>query len=288
MSTPKLYPALWFDQNGVEAAKLYCSVFDDSIIINESELTVTFELSGYYIIGINGGSKYRPNPAVSLYVTCVNEEEINTKFKILSEDGIVMMAPGTYPWSSYYTFFEDKFGVSWQLTLSEDKSTDPKFIPSLLFANQKNGKAKTAVELYTSIFKNTVIEEISYYGENQGNTCGNVLFSRFTIEGFPFIAMDAPGNHNFDFNEGFSFVITTKDQNETDYFWNMLTANGGEELPCGWLRDPFGICWQVIPERFSELISSGSPDQKQRIFQAMQLMKKLIISDLEKAAYQLQ
>ncbi|KPM47781.1 VOC family protein [Jiulongibacter sediminis] len=284
MKSPKIYPAIWFNNNGTEAAKFYCSLFENSIIINEFQTAVTFELDGYYMMGINGGPMFKPNPSISFYVECDSVEEIDEKFKKLSEDGMVMMPLDAYPWTARYAFLEDRFGVSWQLNLRAEGNTNQKITPSLLFVNQKNGKAADAVKLYTSVFNKGRNLEMSHYGSGQGNTEGHVLFSRSEIDGFQFIAMDGPGEHQFDFNEGVSILVSTEDQKETDYFWEKLTANGGEEVQCGWLKDPFGVTWQIVPKRFMELISSGNPEQTKRVFDAMMPMKKLIIADLEKAA----
>ena len=281
---PKIHPAIWFDQNGTEAAKFYCSLFEDSLIINESPMAVTFELNGYYLMGINGGPMFKPNPSISFYVECDSVEELDQKFAALSEGGMVMMPVDTYPWSPRYAFFQDKYGVSWQLTLRGEGNNNPKIVPSLLFVNQKNGKAEEAVNLYTSLFQKGEILEMAHYGAGQGNAEGNVLFSRSEIDGFQFVAMDGPGEHTFDFTEGMSFLVSTKDQTETDYFWEKFTAVGGQESQCGWLKDKFGVSWQIVPERFMELISSGNPEQTKRVFAAIMPMKKLIIADLEKAA----
>lgn len=281
---PKIHPAIWFDQQGAEAAKFYCSIFEDSGIINESPVSVTFELGGYYLMGINGGPMFKPNPSISFYVECDSVEEIDEKFKYLSADGMVMMDLGKYPWAARYAFFQDKFGVSWQLTLQTEGMNNQKIMPSMLFVNDKNGKAENAVKLYTSIFKNGKVLDMAFYREGEGNKAGHVLFSRSEIAGFQFIAMDGPGNHAFDFTEGMSFLVSTEDQAETDYLWERFTADGGQESQCGWLKDPFGVSWQIVPERFMELISSGNPEQTKRVFAAMMPMKKLIIADLEKAA----
>ncbi len=281
---PKIHPAIWFDQEAAEAAKFYCSVFEDSLIINESPVAVTFELNGYYLMGINGGPMFQPNPSVSFFVECDSVEELDAKFAALSEGGMVMMPVDAYPWAARYAFFQDRYKVSWQLSLRGEGNTHPKITPSLLFVNQKNGKAEEAVHFYTSLFQNGKVLEMAHYGAGEGNTEGHVLFSRSEIDGFQFIAMDGPGNHAFDFTEGMSFLVSTKDQAETDYFWNKMTENGGQESQCGWLQDKFGVSWQIVPERFMELISSGNPQQTRRVFEAMMPMKKMIIEDLEKAA----
>lgn len=278
----KIHPAIWFDHNALEAAKLYCSLFEDSNIISNAPNAIFFELSGYPILGINGGPMFRPNPSISLYVECDTNEELEHKYEVLTKEGMVMMPIDKYPWAEKYAFIEDKYGVSWQLTLRSEGNTHPKITPSMLFVNDKNGKAEKAVNLYTSLFNKGKVIEMSHYGDGQGNTPGNVLFSRSEIDGFQLIAMDGPGEHAFDFTEGVSFMVYTEDQKETDYFWDRLIADGGQESQCGWLKDPFGVSWQIVPTRFMELISTGDQEKTKRVMEALMPMKKIIIADLEK------
>jgi predicted 3-demethylubiquinone-9 3-methyltransferase (glyoxalase superfamily) len=284
MSIPKIHPAFWFDNNAAEAAKFYCSVFENGKIISESPVTVSFELDGYYLLGINGGPMFKPNASISLYVECDTVEEIDHKFAKLSEGGMVMMPLDKYPWTARYAFIQDKFGIAWQLSLRAEGTDNQKITPSLLFVNEKNGKAEEAVKLYTSTFKNGKSLMMAHYGKEDRNVEGHVLFSLSEIDGFKFSAMDGPGNHQFDFSEGISFVVRTENQEETDYFWEKLTANGGKESRCGWLKDPFGVSWQIVPKRLMELMSSGNAEQSKKVMEAMMPMNKLIIADLEKAA----
>lgn len=284
MKNIKIHPAIWFDQNGVEAATFYGTLFEDSEIISQTPVSVLFKLKGYQILGINGGPVYSPNPSISFYVECDTEAEIVHKFESLSQDGKIMMALDKYPWAEKYAFIEDRYNVSWQLNLRSKENGHQKITPSLLFVNRNNGNASKALELYTSLFNGGKIKELSHYMEGSGNTTGHVLFSRAEIEGFQFIAMDGPGFHDFDFNEGVSFVVYTETQDETDHYWDNLIKNGGSEGQCGWLKDPFGISWQIIPRKFMEIISEGNPEKTRRIFDAMMPMKKLILADLLKAA----
>lgn len=226
---------------------------------------------------------FAPNPSISFYIECDSEEEISIKFRQLSQDGKILMPLQSYDWTPLYAFIQDKFGVSWQLNLRNGQNDRPKITPSLLFVNEKNGKAQDAIDLYTSIFTDGKNIMCSRYGANQGNTEGLILFSDSVVNDFPFIAMDGPGSHAFDFNEGVSLVAYTKDQEETDYLWHSLTANGGVESQCGWLKDPFGVSWQIVPDRFMELVGMG-PDVFKRVMDAGMPMKRLVIADMEKDA----
>ena len=144
-----------------------------------------------------------------------------------------------------------------------------------------NGRVEEALEFYTSIFKNSKVKEISHYGENMPMPAGSILTATFDIEGQAFMMLN--GGPQFKHSEAISFVINCKDQEEIDYYWDNLTANGGSESVCGWLVDPYGISWQVVPEEFDQLIkNSGSNAAK--VMQALMQMIKLDINKLRAAA----
>jgi len=152
-----------------------------------------------------------------------------------------------------------------------------KLTPCLWF----NGRVEEALEFYTSIFKNSKVKEISHYGENMPMPAGSILTATFDIEGQAFMMLN--GGPQFKHSEAISFVINCKDQEEIDYYWDNLTANGGSESVCGWLVDPYGISWQVVPEEFDQLIkNSGSNAAK--VMQALMQMIKLDINKLRAAA----
>ncbi len=146
---------------------------------------------------------------------------------------------------------------------------------------KKFGKVREAVQLYTKLFSDAAINGMLLYGEDEGSeVAGTVKHAQFTLDGKVFMAMDGFGPHQFDFNEGISIVVECKDQDEIDFFWQGLTANGGEESRCGWLKDPYGVSWQIIPARLGELMAG---EKGQRAMQALLKMKKLDIAALENA-----
>ncbi|HXE43006.1 MAG TPA: VOC family protein [Candidatus Baltobacteraceae bacterium] len=148
-----------------------------------------------------------------------------------------------------------------------------------------DGKAEEAAKFYTSIFKKSKIRQITRCGEaaakSSGNRPGSVLTVEFEIEGQKFTALN--GGPNFKFNESISFVVRCKNQAELDYYWKKLTNGGGKEVACGWLKDKYGVAWQVVPENIMKLISSKNPDRGDRVMAEVMKMVKLDIKTLEKA-----
>ena len=153
-----------------------------------------------------------------------------------------------------------------------------KITPFLWF----DGKAEEAIKLYTSIFKNSKIVNISYWGEGSPFPKGQVMTGTFELDGQQFYAFDA--GPQFKFTEAISFLINCETQEEIDYFWEKLTADGGEESVCGWLKDKFGVSWQIVPPVLIKLMSDKDKAKAGRVMQTMMKMKKIIIADLEKAA----
>jgi predicted 3-demethylubiquinone-9 3-methyltransferase (glyoxalase superfamily) len=140
-------------------------------------------------------------------------------------------------------------------------------------------EAEEAMNLYCSIFKNSKRGGMSRYPESMG---GGTLTADFEIDGYAITAMNA--GPQFKFNESFSIYVETKDQAETDYYWNALIANGGEESMCGWLKDKYGVSWQIIPEALPRLMQDKDRAKADRVAQAMLKMRKIVVADLEAAA----
>lgn len=157
-----------------------------------------------------------------------------------------------------------------------------KITPFLWF----NDNAEAAAKFYTSVFKKSKIGTIARYdkaGEKvSGRPAGSVMTVEFQIEGQDFIALN--GGPMFKFNESISFVVNCKTQKEVDYYWKKLLAGGGRESQCGWLKDKFGVSWQIVPVVLNELISSKDASQNQRVMEAMLTMVKLDIKKLKAAA----
>lgn len=152
-----------------------------------------------------------------------------------------------------------------------------KIIPFLWF----DGKAEEAIKLYTSLFKNSKIVDIKYWGEGSPFPATQVMNGVFELEGQRYYAFDA--GPQFKFTEAISFFVNCESQEEIDHFWNGLIADGGQESMCGWLKDKFGVSWQIVPPVLGKMLSSNDRAKAGKAMQAMMKMKKIIIADLEKA-----
>ena len=211
------------------------------------------------------------------------EEDVQHYWDLLSEDGMALMELDSYPWSKKYGWIKDKYGTTWQLYFGEMQ--EQRLVPTLMFMHQNNGKAMEAMEFYTSTFPNSKIEGVLKYkdgGEN-GENPENVQHAQFVINNYMLSCMDSSFDHKFDFNEGISLVMMTNDQEGTDHFWNTLISGGGRESMCGWLKDRYGVSWQIVPKTLIELMNDTDPAKSQKVVQAMLKMQKIIIADLETA-----
>lgn len=151
-----------------------------------------------------------------------------------------------------------------------------KITPYLWFEDQ----AEEAVNFYTSIFKNSKILNVSRYGEAGPGPAGSVMTATFELDGQEFMALN--GGPQYKFTEAISFLVNCKTQKEVDELWEKL-SDGGEEGPCGWLKDKFGVSWQIIPTALGEMLSDPNPSKAQRVMEAMLKMKKIEIPVLQQA-----
>lgn len=279
----KITPFLWFDHRIEEALGLYTSVFPNSKIGNvvrhgDTVFTADFTLGGQPFAALNGGPQFRFNPSISFFVVCETEAEVDAAWQKLSEDGAVLMPLDKYPWSEKCGWLQDRFGLSWQLSLGKMADVGQKFTPSLLFVGEQYGKAEEALNLYTSIFKNSKVDGILRNKE------GAVEHAQFSLDGLKFMVLDSNLAHAFQFNEAVSFVISCDTQEEIDYFWGKLTADGGQESQCAWLKDKFGVSWQVVPPVLVKYLKDPNPVKANNVMQAMLKMRKIVLADLQ-AAY---
>jgi len=275
-----IFPCLWFDGKAKEAADFYCSIFSNSKVTVNTPMVVQFEIEGKKLMGLNGGPMFKINPSISLFVTCHTNEEIEDVYNKLVEGGSAMMALDKYPWSEKYAWVVDKFGMTWQLMLGNVPEGGQKITTSFLFVGELCGKAQEAMKHYTSIFPNSAINYAEYYKVGEEQPEGNLKFGSFSLNNEMFAAMDGPGNHNFTFNEGVSLMVECQTQEEVDNYWNKLTE-GGQESQCGWLKDKFGVSWQIVPKALGRLMSD--PSRAQRVMAKVMGMKKLDIQTLENA-----
>lgn len=280
-----IFPCLWHNEDAKEAAEFYCKVFGGTITA-DTPVVLNIDLFGQKLMLLNGGPQFEKNASVSFMVMCETEDEVQKYWDQLEEGGIALMPLDSYPWSKKYGWIRDKFGVTWQIYLGE-KQNDQKIVPTLMFIHQNNGKAMEAMKLYTKIFPNSKIGGVLKYGDGIGNESHeipeNVQHAHFEIDGYSFFCMDNSYAHKFDFNEGISMVVMTDNQEETDHLWNSLTSDGGRESMCGWLKDQFGMSWQIVPKKLIELMNDSDQMKAQKVVQAMMKMQKIVIKDLEEA-----
>ncbi|MFZ5424561.1 MAG: VOC family protein [Patescibacteria group bacterium] len=295
----KIISHLWYDKEAKEAAEFYVSLFPKSKITNISNLNdtpsgdvdiVSFELWEQPFMAISAGPYFKFNPSISFMVNfdpAQNEsasQKIDEIWEKLSDEGEIRMPIGKYPFSERYGWVADKYGLNWQLILTNPNGESrPPIIPSLLFVGDKAGLADEARKFYLSVFKDSEPGALFHYGKDQEpNKEGTVMFSDFRLFNTWFVAMDGGGEHNFDFNESISFIVSCKNQEEIDYYWNKLSAVPEAEQ-CGWLKDKYGVSWQITPKEMDEMMNKGTPDQINRVTQAFLKMKKFDIEKLKEA-----
>lgn len=284
-----IMPFLWFDHRIEEALNLYTSALPNSKIVNlvrngDTVFTADFSLCGQRFAALNGHPAIPFNPAISFYIVCETETEIDNIWEKLSEGGMVMMPLQQYPWSAKYGWLQDRYGLTWQLGLGKFEEVGQKITPSLLFVGQQHGRAGDALQTYSSIFKNAYTDGILLYGDGDpGGAAGTVQHAQFSLDGCKFMVMDNSGPHEFQFNEAVSFVISCETQEEVDYYWEKLIADGGQAGQCAWLKDKFGVSWQVVPPALVKYLNDPDPEKANRVMQAMLKMSKIVIADLERA-----
>lgn len=272
-----IYPCIWFDGKAKEAATFYCSVFADASIVADNPIVTMLKIGEQNFMLLNGGAMFTINPSISFFVTCKTADEVDACWEKLIDNGKILMPLNKYPWSEKYGWVQDKFGVNWQICFGLVKEVRQKITPSLMFTQQQNGRAEEAINFYTSVFPNSTISSVAKYEEGEGDTVGNVKHAQFFINNFGLMAMDSSFAHEFSFNEATSIVVNCETQEEIDFYWNNLTKDG-EESMCGWLKDKFGVSWQIVPSILGKLMSD--PIKGQRVMQAFLKMKKFDIATL--------
>jgi predicted 3-demethylubiquinone-9 3-methyltransferase (glyoxalase superfamily) len=295
----KIVPHLWFDKEAKEAAEFYTSVFPDSKITNITTLRdtpsgdadiVSFELAGQPFMAISAGPLFKFNPSVSFFVNFDPSRDPNARQNLdtlwdkLSQGGMALMPLQEYPFSEHYGWIQDKYGLSWQLILSNPEGEErPVIVPSLLFVGDVAGRAEEAINFYISVFEPSRMGAIQHYGAGQEpDKEGSVMFADFMLLDQWFAAMDSAYQHEFAFNEAISFIVPCEDQAEIDYYWDRLSAVPEAEQ-CGWLKDRFGLSWQVTPTAMDKMMQNGTPEQIDRVTQAFLPMKKFDLAELQRA-----
>ncbi len=277
----QITPCLWFDNQAKEAASFYCSHFTNAKIASQSPIVSEIEVSGQHITLLDGGPQYKPNPSISFFYICETKEELTRIWTAFVKEGKVHMPLDKYDWSEQYGWISDKYGTSWQISLGKFEDVGQKITPCLMFVGDQYGRAEEAIEHYSSIFKNPKSEGILRFGKNEApDQEGMVKHAQLALNGQKFMFMDSAQPHHFQFTEGVSLTVHCESQEEIDYYWQKLTESG-EESMCGWLKDKFGVSWQIIPSILSKIMSD--PKKAGKAAQAFMQMRKFDIEKLVQA-----
>ena len=286
----KIVPNLWYDKEAREAAEFYVNLFDNARILDSAVIEDTpsgdaemlsFQLEGQLFNAISGGPFFRLNPSISLMVACSSPEDVDKKYKVLSQGGSDLMPLGEYAFSKRYAWVQDRYGLSWQLMFTETQHNLQIITPNLLFSGAVTGKTEEALAFYTSVFMGGKVNEISHYRTGEAQLpAAQINYANFTLNGMNFAAMDNGYPADFSFNEAFSLMIYCDSQKQIDYYWEALSAVPEAEQ-CGWLKDQFGVSWQIVPKILEQLMSD--PSRSQRVINAFMKMKKFDIEKLLEA-----
>jgi predicted 3-demethylubiquinone-9 3-methyltransferase (glyoxalase superfamily) len=296
----KITPHLWFDKEARQAAELYTSLIPDSKITSVKTIRdtpsgdcdiVSFELAGEPFMAISAGPLFKLNPSVSFHVKCSSKEQVDAIFHKFSEGGTVLMPLDSYPFSERYGWVQDKYGLSWQVIFLGENDSPQKIVPVLMFVGKVAGKSEEAINFYAEVFKNspdgaganTGADVFARYGKGEEpDREGTVKYAALALRGQEFGAMDSACEHKFAFNEALSFMVPCETQKEIDYFWEKLSADPKAEQ-CGWLKDKYGLSWQITPTILNELLGGKDQEVSARVTQAFLKMKKLDIEGLKRA-----
>ena len=292
----KIVPHLWFNKEAEEAAAFYCSVFPDSVITSTQSLKntpsgdteiVSFELMGYAFQAISAGPLFQFNSSISFMVNFDPSQDKEARNRIdeiwgkLIRGGKALMPLDSYAFSERYGWVQDRYGLSWQLIFTNPEGDErPLMLPSLLFVDDVHGKAEEASEFYISVFKDSLRGAIARYPAGmEPDREGTIMFTDFKLEKQWFVAMDSAREHGYHFNEAISFMVRCKDQEEVDFYWDKLSAVPESEQ-CGWLKDKFGLSWQIIPDDLGSMMQDKDPDKVARVVQSFLKMKKIELAEL--------
>lgn len=242
-------------------------------------------------MGISGMPAFKINPSISFMLNFDPSKDNDARRNLdelwakLSDGGKALMPIDTYPFSDRYGWIEDKFGVNWQLILTKVEGEPRPFImPSIMFTGDNTGKANEAIDFYVTAFKGSRRGMTVRYPEGAApEKSAKIMFADFMLFGQWFTAMDSGHMHTFSFNEAVSLLVCCDNQKEIDEYSDKLSAVPEAEQ-CGWLKDKYGLSWQISPVTMHEILYSGDEKRISRAMEVFLTMKRFDLKALKKAA----
>jgi predicted 3-demethylubiquinone-9 3-methyltransferase (glyoxalase superfamily) len=293
----KIVPCLWYDNDAEAAMRRYAALIPGSSVgaiarygkaghdihgrPEGSVMTVEADLGGTKVVGLNGGPHFRFTPAISFFVTLEDAAAVDRLWEGLLDGGKEMMPLQAYDWSARYGWLADRWGMTWQIALGPTAEVGRTVSPAFLFTGDQFGRAEEAVGYYTSLFEDSTIDGMLKNESTGPVGADTVKHAQFRLSGETFMVMDSGHDHGFGFNEAVSLMITCKDQAEIDRYWEMSTVPEAEQ--CGWLKDRFGVSWQVVPEAMDAMMTHPDRARVDRVTDAFLAMKKFDVAALERA-----
>ena len=288
-----IIPHIWINRVADDATEFYLSALPDTRVVERwtypeeglldfqeefagEPLTVEFDIGGYRLAMINAGDEFTPTPAISFFLNFDPSQrddargDLDRTWARLTDGGQVLLELGEYPFSPHYGWVADRYGVNWQLMLTDPEGEPRPFvIPNLMFCGPAQNKAQEAVDFYASVFPEAQVGNRVHY---EGST-DSVIFSEFQIRGEWLTAMDSAVEQPFTFTPGISLLFNARGQEEIDHLWNALSAVPEAEQ-CGWLQDRYGVSWQIAPDNLNELL------ERPGAYAHLMEMKKIVIAEL--------
>lgn len=267
-----LIPHLWYDKEALEAARFYTSVFPESQLDWTYHLSdtpsgdaqlVQFRLVNMTLAAISAGPYFHLNESMSLMVQVSKKEEVDRLYQSLSQNGKVLMPLGEYPFNAYYVWFEDQYGLSWQLLYNPEQTVSHHLEICLLFSKDQVGSAEDFLQKYVSLLPGAELGQRSYYAQGEASLPQAKLnYGELVLPNQKLIVMDHGYGGENGFNEAFSLMIYVNSPEEMAAYYDAFSSVKEAEQ-CGWVKDEFGISWQIVPQKLME--AYGNPAQADRL-----------------------
>ncbi|HEM6371851.1 TPA: VOC family protein [Streptococcus suis] len=280
-----IIPHLWYDTEAKEAAEFYVDLFGGKIDwtytitdtpSGDSDL-VQFQLGDMTLAAISAGPYFKLNESMSLMVSVADKADVTRLYEALSDGGRVLMPLGEYPFSPYYVWLEDRFGLSWQLSYEPDLDKPYQFDICLLFSQDQVGLAQPMLDYYKDKLPQARLGHLSYYGEGEA---AKLNYAELLVGGQKLIVMDHGYGGEASFNEAFSLMVYVDSQEEAESWYEKVSAVPEAEI-CGWAKDQFGISWQIVPRILMEAYDTASPEKVKAVNAAVMTMKRLDIAKIQ-------